>query len=204
MKRLYKDIIIIFIYNLYNTVYSQWPLIYPYLISYSNHYNPSINMKKGFFTTLFVFLGIPLSGFILPHLYFLFGIKRVMMLGGFFFLLNCIFFFYFTNFFALCLNSLFSGFIYQLGITSSSYFLSEKYENGFFFNNYVFMGQNISNFLWPFFCVWIVNPGNRNMIVNEKGESFFPWEIICNFPYLMVIMGICSFFFLYYSTFFFD
>ena len=160
-------------------------------------------MKKGFFTSLFLFLGIPFSGFLAPKLYFFFGIKKVMIINGFFFLINCILFLKFENFWLICINSFFSGFIYQLSRTSSSYFLSEKYKNGFFYENFVFMGSNLSNFIWPFIAVYIVNPKNKNMIENNFGENFFPWEISKNFPVLIYSMGFISFFFVVIPIFFF-
>lgn len=129
-----------------------------------------------------------------------------MQIGGFCILLNCVLFYTFTSFLLILFNVMFCGTIYQLCIMSVSYYLSEKYENGYIYCNYVYVGQNVANVLWPFIGVFLINPNNLGMdsIFLENGikENYFPWEICQNFPLLMNCIGIVNFMLVMGSTFF--
>ena len=206
MKSLHLDLLLLFTYTISNTIYYIWPLIYPYLTSYLKHSNPATTMKEMFCATLGLFIGVTAGNIILPKLYFFFGIKKTMQIGGFLNLLNCFFYFYFSNRFFVVLNIIFSGLIYQFCIISVNYFLSEKYEDGYFYCNYVFVGQNIANIFWPFIAVLIINPDNvgMNLEIYENGEiiNYFPWSISKNFPFLISTIGIVNFLIIMVSTFF--
>ena len=206
MKPLHKDLFLLFLYTVSNTVYYIWSLIYPYQASYLKHLNPLIKMKDIFSATIAMFFGITVGNLILPKFYYFFGIKKTMQIGGVFYLLNCIGYFFFISKFFVILNIMFTGTIYQFYIMSVTFYLSEKYENGHLYCNYVFVGQNIANVLWPFMAVILINPENvgMEMEILERGEitNYFPWSISQNFPFLMSSIGFVSFFFTMIPTFF--
>ena len=206
MKELNKDLLLLFLYSMSNTLYYIWPIIYPYLGSYVKHYNQDLSMKMIFSTTIAMVFGITLGNIILPRLYFLFGIKKTMQIGGFCILVNCVLFYSFSTFFPILFNVLFCGTIYQLCIMSISYYLSEKYDNGYIYCNYVYVGQNVANIIWPYVAVFLINPNNKGMtdIFEEGGETenYFPWEISENFPLLMKTIGIVSFLIVMITTYF--
>ena len=197
MKKLYKDIVLLFFYSMSNTIFFIWPMIYPYLGSYIIHSNPSITLKKLFSTTLGLLLGPTIGNLFLPKLYFLFGIKKTIQIGGFLNLLNCYLYYKVNSIFLVFLIVLLSGAIYQLTLLSITYYLSKKHKNGYLYCNYAFIGQNIANIIWPIFALKLINPNNIGMtgshIINNEIDIFFPWEISKNFPLLMNILGLTSF-----------
>ena len=206
MKKLNKDIALLFLYSMSNTIFFIWPVIYPYLGSYIIHSNPSITLKKLFSTTLGLVLGPTVGNLFLPKFYFLFGIKKTIQIGGFLNLLNCYFYYKVNSIFLVFFNVLLSGAIYQLTILSITYYLSKKHDNGYIYCNYAFIGQNIANIIWPFFALKLINPNNIGMtashIINNEIDIFFPWEISKNFPLLMNILGFTSFLFTIIPSFF--
>ena len=206
MKPTYKDLSLLFLYTMSNTVYYIWVIIYPYQASYLKTQNPSIKMKEIFTATIALFVGITIANYILPKFYFLFGIKKTMQIGGLFYLLNCIGFFFFVNKFFVFVNIMFSGTVYQFYIMSVTFFLSEKYDGGHFYINYVMVGQNIANIIWPFMAMLIINPKNIGMDLEimENGEltNYFPDEVSKNFPMLMKSIGVISFLFTIIPTIF--
>lgn len=202
MKTLKKDLFLLFIYSIHNTITYIWPIIYPYLSSYLIQKNSSLSMKKIFSTTIGMFFGTIIGSIICSRFYFFFGIKKSMQIGGVILFANYILYFYISNFIGICLNIILSGAISQMGILSVSYFLSEKYENGHLYCNYVYIGTNIANFFWPFICVILINPDNHGMTEFINGEYYFPAKIGRNFPLLMIVIGITSSLIIFFTTFF--
>lgn len=206
MKNLNKDIGLLFIYSMSNTIFFIWPVIYPYLGSYVIHSNSDLTLKKLFSTTLGLVLGPTIGNLFLPKMYFLFGIKKTIQIGGFLNLLNCILYYKINSILAIFLNVMFSGAIYQLTTLSITYYLTEKFENGYIYCNYAFVGQNISNILWPYFALKLMNPENIGMtakhVINGEIDIYFPWEISKNFPMLMNILGLISFLLTMISSYF--
>ena len=197
-KNLKKDIYLLTTYFLSLTLYATWCVIYPYLGSYLKHFDPQLSLKTLFSTTIGLFLGQTVANICLPTLFFLFGIKNTIFLGGFLNFLNCILYIYCDTFLTILANLTLTGAIYQLGSVSMSYFLSEKYENGYVYSFRCFMGMSVANIFWPFLAVKIMNPGNVGMIaesfVDGDIEHFFPWEISKNFTVLMSLIGVFNFF----------
>ena len=199
MKNLKKDLLLLFLYSISNTIVFIWAVIYPYLGSYMKHENPEITLKQVFSTTLGLFLGITVGNLFLSKFYFLFGIKKTIQIGGIFNLLNCIFYFSFpSSVLIIFCNTIFTGAIYQLGVLSVTYYLSEKYENGYIYCTYAFIGNNVANVLWPYLALKLINPDNIGMtarsFINGEAENYFPWEISQNFPLLMTAIGLVNFF----------
>ena len=193
-KNLKKDILLLTIYTISVTLYATWCVIYPYLGSYLKHFTPEISLKTLFSTTIGLFLGQTVANLFLPTFFFLFGIKNTILIGGVLNLINCLLYIYLDSFFTILLNLTLTGAIYQLAAISISYYLSEKYENGYTYIFKCFVGFSFANIFWPFFAVKIMNPENIGMIdeniINGQIENFFPWKISKNFPMLMTLIGI--------------
>ena len=192
-----RDIILLTIYTFSLTLYGSWCVVYPYLVSYLKHFNPELSLKTLFSTTIGLFIGQSVANLLLPSFYFFFGIKNTILLSGFFNLINCLLFIYFDNFYTILLNTTLTGLIYHLAVTSLTYYLTEKYDNGYIYSYKCYVGLGFSNIIWAFLAVKIINPENIGMIakniVNGQFEYYFPWEISKNFPTLMIIIGIVNF-----------
>ena len=196
MKQINKDRIILFIYSITNIFSSLWPILYPYIASYIKHYNPSITMKNVFATTIGIFIGRIIGGFFLPNLYFFFGIRGTMQIGGLLLFINYILYFELTSLTGLFFNNLFAGVNYQISFLSVTFFLSEKYTNGLLYVNYVYIGSSLGIIFWGIVSIYIINPRNGGMIleIKENGiiENYFPFEMIHNFKFFMIVIACFS------------
>ena len=207
MKSINKDRIILFIYSITNIMSSTWPILYPYIASYIKHYNPNITMKSIFATTIGIFIGRIIGGVLLPNLYFLFGIKGTMQIGGLLLFINYLLYFCFTSIFGVFFNNLFAGVNYQIAFLSVSFFLSEKYLNGLLYINYVYIGSSIGIIFWGIVSIYIINPDNIGMTLKltegNLEENYFPWEMVKNFKFFMIVLACFSLLFIL-PTFFLD
>ena len=200
MKKITKDTILLFIYSFQNIISSTWPVIYPYLASYTKNFNSTITMKGIFACTISIFIGRIIGGIILPFTYFLFGIKITMQITIFILFINYILFFVFTDYFWINVNIMLSGVHYQFVLLSVSYFLSTKYSKGFSMVNYASVGSSLGIIFWGFVSVFIINPSNdkMNLEMEENGEivNYFEWEIAKNFKTYLIVLAFQSFLFL--------
>ncbi len=113
MKKLHLDILALTIYSAGNAVYFVWPSTYIYHTSYFKHYSPSITVKQVFSSTLAIFAGIILGNFIFPKLFYLFNIKKTMLIGAILYLINNLTFFMIKGgIYSTYFNTLFAGITY--------------------------------------------------------------------------------------------
>lgn len=198
MKPITLDTLLLFLYSFQNITSSTWSIFYPYLASYLKHFNPLITMKGIFACTLSMFIGRIIGGLILPHFYFLFGIKISMQIGILISFVNFLLFFCFTSYFWVVFNILLVGVHYQFVVLSVGYFLTEKYRDGFERVNFVNIGigSSLGIIFWGFVSVFIINPGNKGMelVVREYAGfgCYFEWEVAKNFKTYMVVLALQS------------
>ncbi len=161
MNELYKDVVALFFYASGNSLYFGYIVIYIYLASYLMNFDDSLSIKNTLNITVGFFFGIFVSNFFIPKLFFLIGIKKTMILGAVCFFINMNCFYLLANIYLALLNCIGGGICYQFGILCLNYYLSEKYEKGFIYSSYCFLGQNINMMLVPYLALKVINPENR-------------------------------------------
>lgn len=125
-----KDILTLFIFASGNTIFFSFGAIFPYTFTYCKHFDDSLRMSYFLYNLLGIFTGLIIGGYIVPYLFFIFGIKKTMLITAILYLVHCFIYVAFTSVFYNLLMTLLIGIIYQFQICSLNYYLSSKYENG--------------------------------------------------------------------------
>ena len=88
---------------------------------------------------------------------------------------------------------------------SVSYLLSQKYVDGMNYSGLAYTGLNVSNILWPFLSIFIMNPRNIPMnieVISDDGtvEYFFDKSVSDQYPAFCWYYGLTSFAFMVLPT----
>lgn len=82
-----KDILILFIFASGNTIFFSFGAIFPYTFTYCKHFNDSLKLSYFMYNLLFIFGGLIIGGYIIPYLFFIFGIKKTMIITSILYLI---------------------------------------------------------------------------------------------------------------------
>ena len=75
-----KDILILFIFASGNSIFFSYGGLFPYTFTYCKHFDDTLRASYFLYNLLSIFAGVILGGYIVPYLYFIFGIKNTMLI----------------------------------------------------------------------------------------------------------------------------
>ena len=107
-----KDIFILFIFASGNSIFFSYGAIFPYTFTYCMHFDNTLKLSYFLYNLLGIFTGLIIGGYIVPYLFFIFGVRKTMLLTAILYLLQCFFYVAFTSRIYNLLMTLFVGILY--------------------------------------------------------------------------------------------
>ena len=203
---LIKDLSLTCLIMTTDIIYSPLPIFLPYLYSYLKNLDETITFSWCYSVLVFLYLGSFLANTVLPNCFIIFGIKKTFIIGGIIYFLNSLFFVLYPNRVTVLIYGVVGGVSFNFKTLPTNYYLCAKYSDGVRYLPYAYIGQSIGVFLWYYFMMVIINPGNENMervtFVNGFEENFFEERvagncgrfILFNGVFSLVVISVCAMF----------